>query len=234
MYSGTRHVAEQLGLRTAIACVDGCHVVQTRTHESLLRSSLPDLARAALHRLLCVTDLAVFAFNGDVIVHDSRGHLYVEYLATWSTQMSRVVDIFAPLAWDKFVELTALVIIGSESSTTSVMAELEATCSEFVQLARFPLLRGHLAHNWVILVRCAGVNKGTAVAFMAERAGVPLNEVVAVGDWVNDIPMFEVVGRSFVMGQSPPEVKAAATDVLRATMHTGGGIAEAAERAGLL
>jgi len=29
-------------------------------------------------------------------------------------------------------------------------------------------------------------------------------------------------------------VKAAATDVLRATMHTGGGIAEAAERAGLL
>lgn len=234
MYSGTRHVAEQLGLKTAVACVDGCDVVQTGTHESLLRSPIPVLARAALHRLLCVTGLAVFAFNGDIIVHDSRGHLFVEYLTTWSKQMSRVADVFAPVTWDKFEELTTLVVIGSESSTLAVMSSLRETCGDLVQLAHFPLLRGHLAHNWVILVRCAGVNKGTAVTWMAERVGVPLSEVVAVGDWVNDIPMFEVAGRSFVMGQSPPDVKATASDVLRANMHTGGGIAEAAERSGLL
>lgn len=184
--------------------------------------------------MLCVTDLAVFAFSSDIIVHDSRGHLFVEYLTTWSTQMSRVADVFAPVTWDKFDELTALVIIGPEASTNAVMHGLEQTCQDLVQLAHFPLLRGHLANNWVVLVRRAGVNKGTAVTWMAERVGVPMREVIAVGDWVNDIPMFEVAGRSFVMGQSPPEVKATATDVLRANMHTGGGIAEAAERAGLL
>jgi hypothetical protein len=46
--------------------------------------------------------------------------------------------------------------------------------------------------------------------------------------------MFRVAGRSFVMAQAPDEVKAAATDTLRADLTTGGGIAEAAERAGLL
>jgi len=234
MYSGTRHVAEQLGLRSAVACVDGCHVVEAQTHQSLLSAPLPALARAALHTILSETNLAVFAFSGDAIIYDRRGHLFVEYLTTWSTQMNRVADVFAPTSWEQFEELTALVIIGSQANTGAVVAKLQATCNELVQLAQFPLLRGHLANNWVVLIRCAGVNKGTAVTWMAERIGVPLSDVIAVGDWLNDIPMFGVAGRSFVMGQSPPEVKAAATHELKATVHTGGGIAEAAERSGLL
>ena len=39
---------------------------------------------------------------------------------------------------------------------------------------------------------------------------------------------------AFAMGQAPDEVKAAATDVLKADVWSGGGLAEAAERAGLL
>ena len=47
----------------------------------------------------------------------------------------------------------------------------------------------------------------------------------AVGDWINDVPMFMAAGRSFVMGQAPEEVKNVATDVLEETVETGGGIA---------
>ena len=234
MYSGTRPVAEQLGLRTPVVCVDGCHVVQTNTHESLLRLPIPREAKAAMHALLHATDLAVFAFSGDIIVYDARGRVYVEYLSTWSTQMCKVTDIYEPSSWDRFDELTALVVIGSKASTESIVESVRGTCDEAIQLAHFPLLRGHLANKWVILVRRAGVNKGTAVTWLAERFGIPMKDVIAVGDWVNDIPMFAVAGRSFVMGQSPPEVKAAANHELRATVHTGGAIAEAAELCGLI
>ena len=48
-----------------------------------------------------------------------------------------------------------------------------------------------------------------------------------MGDWLNDVPMFRWAGRSFVMGQSPDEVARHATDRLRATSRTGGGVAEA-------
>ena len=47
----------------------------------------------------------------------------------------------------------------------------------------------------------------------------------------NDIPMFEVAGRSFAMGQAPDEVKSRATDVVAETAETGGGVAAAIERA---
>lgn len=196
--------------------------------------SIPGGARATLHSLLRSTDLAVFAFSRDIINHDGRGRAYLDYIRTWSTQMRRVDDLFEPNCWDGFDDLTALVVIGSQAATQSVVDAVRATCDSEIQLAHFPLLRGHLVNRWVILVRRAGVNKGTAVRWLAEHFGIALTDVIAVGDWVNDIPMFEVAGRSFVMGQAPAEVKAAANNELRATVHTGGAIAEAAERCGLI
>jgi hypothetical protein len=82
-----------------------------------------------------------------------------------------------------------------------------------------------------MIVRAAGPTKGTAVAWLAEYHGCLPEEVVAVGDWLNDIPMFEVAGRSFAMGQSPKELKDCATDELRADSEVGGGVAEAVRRA---
>jgi hydroxymethylpyrimidine pyrophosphatase-like HAD family hydrolase len=52
-----------------------------------------------------------------------------------------------------------------------------------------------------------------------------------VGDWVNDVPMFEVAGRSFAMGGTPEHVRIRASDSLDAPTGGGGGIAEAIRRA---
>ena len=87
---------------------------------------------------------------------------------------------------------------------------------------------------WGMVVRAAGIDKGTAIEWIADHYGVTLRDIVAVGDWLNDVPMLRRAGRSFAMGQAPSEVRAAATDLLDADAWTGGGIAEAAERAGLL
>ncbi len=48
MYSGTRAVAEALGLHAPVACVDGCHMVRAQTHEDLLRMSIQLDAKSAL------------------------------------------------------------------------------------------------------------------------------------------------------------------------------------------
>ncbi len=76
-----------------------------------------------------------------------------------------------------------------------------------------------------MIARARQVSKGTALAFIAERAGVSLAETVAVGDWLNDVPMFDVAGRAYAMGQAPSEVKARAHAVVPETAEAGGGIA---------
>jgi hydroxymethylpyrimidine pyrophosphatase-like HAD family hydrolase len=88
--------------------------------------------------------------------------------------------------------------------------------------------------TWGMVVRAAGASKGTALEWIANYENVEPDEVVAVGDWLNDIPMLRAAGLSFAMAQAPEEVGAAASERLDADHSTGGGIAEAAERAGLL
>jgi hydroxymethylpyrimidine pyrophosphatase-like HAD family hydrolase len=85
-----------------------------------------------------------------------------------------------------------------------------------------------------MIVRAAGIDKGTAIDWLCQHYGVAPEETVAVGDWLNDVPMLRRVGRGFAMAQAPDEVKAVASDVLKADAFGGGGLAEAAERAGLL
>jgi hypothetical protein len=85
-----------------------------------------------------------------------------------------------------------------------------------------------------MVVRASSCSKGTAVEWLANHHGISTEEVVVVGDWLNDLSMFAVAGRSFAMGQAHDALKAVATDVLDATAKTGGGITEAARRAGLL
>ena len=234
MYSGTRAIAEALGLHAPVACVDGRHVVRTQTHEELLRLSIPTDAKSALYGILCNTNLPVFAFSRDIIVHDGRGSPFMDYLRIWSTEAKRVRDIFEPAVWENLDELTSLVVIGSQTDTEVMVQGVNAVCQQQLQLAHFPLLRAPMAHRWVVLIRRAGVDKGTAVTWLAGYFKVDLSEVVAVGDWVNDVPMFAVAGRSFVMGNALPEVKAAAQCELRATIQTGGAIEEVAQRCGLL
>src|SRR5205085_6846770 len=82
-----------------------------------------------------------------------------------------------------------------------------------------------------VLVRAAGPTKGTALIELCRAAGCTPADAVAVGDWVNDVPMFEVAGRSFAMGSSPDHVRAKATDALETPAGAGGGIAEAIRRA---
>lgn len=84
--------------------------------------------------------------------------------------------------------------------------------------------------NFLEIMR-AGVSKGRAVADLAERLGVPLSDVMVVGDSENDLSMFAVAGTAVAMGNASPEVQARAHWVTRTNQDAG--VAAAFQRAGL-
>ncbi len=53
-------------------------------------------------------------------------------------------------------------------------------------------------------------SKGNAVKDLAAKLGYGLDEVMAIGDQANDLPMIKVAGTGVAMGNAIPEVKAAA------------------------
>ena len=50
-------------------------------------------------------------------------------------------------------------------------------------------------------------SKAAALGILAERIGVPLREVIVIGDSENDVGMFDVVETSYCMAQAEPEVR---------------------------
>ena len=229
LFSGTRPSAELLGIDGPVGCADGSHVVNVKDNKTLLHRGIRGRAADRLRESLDRNDLVAFLFAEDAIVHDERGAEYLPYVRTWSTDLRYAHRVTEHALWDSREGMTAVVALGREASIGRTVADIQRDETEAMQVAMFPFRRE--GEHWGMVARAAGGTKATALAWMAAHYGISVSETVCVGDWLNDLPMLQAAGRSFAMGQSPAEVKQAATDVLERGIESGGGIAEAIARA---
>jgi hydroxymethylpyrimidine pyrophosphatase-like HAD family hydrolase len=233
MYSGTRHIARGVGVTGPVACVDGVHIVNAADDRDLWLRTIDPIAAEVLFRILTEHRPTTFVFSEDTLFHDQGGEPYLPYVQTWSQRARVLADAIAHFGSSEN-PVAGLVSLGTEKQILSAHAMLQKEAPEQIHSAIFALRRSEFQGMWGMVVRASGVSKATALEWIARHYGIATDEVVAVGDWLNDIPMLKRAGRSFAMAQAPDEVKAVATDVLVADSTTGGGIAEAAERSGLL
>lgn len=77
-----------------------------------------------------------------------------------------------------------------------------------------------------------GTSKAHAVATVAGELGVPLGQVMMVGDGHNDLPVMAMVGHGVAVGDADPEVRAAASLVVAGVDDDGA--AEAIDRSATL
>jgi HAD superfamily hydrolase (TIGR01484 family) len=234
LYSGTRSSATAAGIIGAVGCADGSHLVDTTDHTTLVHHGLREAHARTVREALARAGVTTFVFADDAIGHDARGTAFVAYVSTWSTDVRVSDDVFEHALWEASAGITAAVALGTRERIGEAAREIAGATSGHAFVVEFPVRTAAGASSgdcWAVLVRAATVTKGTALRWIAEREGVALADTVCVGDWFNDVPMFEVAGRSFAMGQSPGEVKSKATDLLDATAATGGGVAEAVAKA---
>jgi Cof subfamily protein (haloacid dehalogenase superfamily) len=222
LHSGATGAARACAIEGAIACVEGSHLVEISSGQTLVHHGMSDDVATVVRGAFTGHGLTSFVFDAGGIHHDHDGAPYAKYISTWSPNL-RVVE--QDVVWQT-VPLAA-VAVGDEAAITAAHAALRDHAARLFSVS-FAIHACPGKH--ALLVRIAGPTKGTALAELCRRAGCTLAEAVAVGDWVNDVPMFEVAGRSFVMGNAPDAVCAKATDVLVQPAGSGGGIAEAIRR----
>jgi Cof subfamily protein (haloacid dehalogenase superfamily) len=71
-------------------------------------------------------------------------------------------------------------------------------------------------------------SKGAGVKALVKDMGIPLNQVMAIGDAENDLEMLQLVGLGVAMGNAPESIKAVAKAVVASNDQDG--VAEAIER----
>ena len=134
----------------------------------------------------------------------------------WAHTESRIVTRFDPdLAPD------ADKVVFASSSTSATIAQHVAT--------RLPHVERYLWGDGFLEVIGAGADKGTALAFIAERLGMARRDTVAFGDGLNDVSMLRWAGRAVAVGPDVhPDALAQADE--RVPSPELGGVADWIER----
>lgn len=225
LYSGSCDVARAVGIEGPIACVDGSQIVDTRTDREVYVRSIGAEIAVVVRDLLAAHEAVGFLFAQDLIIHDALGEPYAHYVRTWSPRVQIVERVTEHPNWEHDAGVMAVVALGAKDQIRSIVSALRTDLGHATFVVDFPVAR--LPGQHALVARAAGTTKGTAVEWLAQHHGIEPGEVVVVGDWENDVPMFRTAGRSFVMGQAPEHVKRTASDRLLSDIHSGGGIAEA-------
>lgn len=92
-------------------------------------------------------------------------------------------------------------------------AELKAMIGAQAHVAR--------SQNYYLDITPPGHDKGTFVAALGARLGVPMASIATIGDMPNDVPMFGVSGLSFAMGNASDAVKAKASRITASNTEDG-------------
>lgn len=225
LFTGTRWVAQELEIRGSVAVMNGSELIDVESQVASHGRYLDRAVRDGIHRTLKDRGLATFLFESRRI-HYGREHArHAPYLATWTEDLAHHDDVFDAPTWGSSEDLVAVGVAGRADEIALAREALRQVLPSEVETVLFATHRG----DAFLKLRHAGEDKGTALGRLAAEHGTTAEACVAVGDWINDIPMLKVAGRSYAMGHAGPDVRAAAHEVLDAAGN-GGAIAEVARR----
>jgi HAD superfamily hydrolase (TIGR01484 family) len=112
----------------------------------------------------------------------------------------------------------------SQPVTRVIIRDPESSVEEFMELADSLGLHGtnyFVGYTAWLDLAPEGVSKASGLSQVADRLGVDVADVLAIGDGRNDLEMLAWAGRGVAMGQAPDEVKAVADDVTETLENDG-------------
>ncbi len=137
-------------------------------------------------------DLGLVLFSGDQTFADRYRLAPEQYHAFFSNRLHMVDD----LAEKAHGLLDKVILVGTESSCDAAFPYLQARFGE----------RAEITRSWrhFLEVTPRGATKGAALAWVAARFGVERENVIAVGDALNDLSMLVWAGVGVAMGDYEP------------------------------
>lgn len=159
---------------------------------------VPDDAVAACQAIAAHRGWVLETYSWDDYVVDSDDQLAVDHAALLAIEHVRrpISDLR-----DAIVRLQFVVPL-AEAADAVAAAPPGTTGSA----ATSPVMPGAA----FVSITAATVSKAAGIAAVADDLGVPLSDVMMVGDGHNDLPAIEAVGWGVAMGNAEPEVVAAA------------------------
>lgn len=224
-YSRALPLVEPLKLHVPLISASGALIKDPIDHRTLFRATfLPGVLEATLRTVAAAGYEAVL--YGDTYCEGFD--FYCTRLDVEQSELAEYLERNPDCArpWPNLMTSPPPDIFsGFASGTQNAMLDLGRTLEDqfggdlYVHVLRSPRYTG-----WMCEICPGGVSKWSAVLQLAHQWGITDQEICAVGDDVNDIPMISGAGLGVAMGNAKPEVKAVADRI--APCHDSDGLVE--------
>lgn len=211
MPASVRPYAQQLGLDLPVITYNGAMVQEALSGEVLYRRVIPIKTAQAIVNWLLPQKVLFQVYLED--------HVVVEKMNDWSRQYARATRV--PVEEMDLQECLAQEKEGVEKILLFGEPEILKVWEGKIHLKYEGQVRSTKSKPQFLELIHPTVNKGAALSSLAERLGVKQEEVLAVGDSLNDLEMIRYAGVGVAMGNARLEVKEAA-DVVTATNQEDG------------
>ncbi len=215
----TRPYAAQLGVNAPVICTQGAQVVDLATGNVLYRRTLAadvacrlaefDPAERRVHTVVYVNDMI------NIRAPRYASEYYVRWFVPQPPQLHpQLCDALAAGPADK------VLYIVNPDDADAVARDVGAIAGEGALVAR--------SHALFVEANPPGADKGSGLAFLAAHLGIAQEQVMAIGDQDNDLPMLRWAGLPIAMGNGSKGAIALAKWVAPDIDHAG--VAAAVER----
>ncbi len=204
MLRSARLVAARLGIHDGpVVCYQGALVADLAGGEELRHVRMDGLVAAEVVRHVKVMGRHLNAYIDDL--------LYVERVTEWARRYAEQVEVGIQVVGDMAAEVerrppTKLVLVTSAEDVEEILPGLRERWSGRLYVTR--------SQAEYIEFTDASVSKSGALAWLCRRLGVAREQVVALGDGMNDVDMLEWAGLGVAVAEAAEPVRAAADVVV--------------------
>jgi len=217
MYRSVLPYVRELHFHAPVVCYQGAAVIDPTDDAVIFDTPLPNAQAVELVRYAHEHSLHVQLYAND--------RFFVE-------QVNAFAELYATISGIRPELVTSLVTAfdGRDSTKAVIIAQPDVAAEHLPRIRSLMGDRAYVTRSLpqFVEVMNADVDKGRALAIVAERVGVTLDEVVAIGDSWNDAPLLRAAGFAIAMGSAPDELKQLADAVVSDVESDG--VAEALER----
>lgn len=203
----------EIGIKGPLACLNGAYIVDSE-HLVFEQTVQADVAHAILP-IVAQEGLQAFLYQGE--------HWYADAQDDWTAyeqRVSTVPGIIEPFdrllpRWEDAGAGFHKMLCMSDDHQAVIR------CEKVLRELFSDTLTIYLSSPQYIEILAKGIDKGVAISKLASYFGIKTRQVMAAGDYYNDIPMLDMAGMGVVMANAPEQVREHA-DLVTASNDEGG------------
>ncbi|GMV65153.1 MAG: haloacid dehalogenase [Candidatus Hinthialibacteria bacterium] len=243
-YAATVGYARQLNLSVPFGLFHGALVKDLNGLEIAKRAIPSGGVREAIRQageFECIPMiLGIQPEGGVTFSEEDRHHPAVQFVIKLEQQENPESILHFHPRTEIRLDAYTVYIMGHKARLIEMLEAIHRQPIQIFNAERFPVYTGGqqetgLEEYEVAMLSPIGADKKFALETIADSLGVAMKDVLAFGDWHNDIPMLQAAGSAVLMGNAPAGIveKIQHPNLYRTGPNDGSGIVDALRRFGL-